>query len=100
MMRMFEEAGKMERENIKTQALYIASYVWGNDPDKSSGKSSPATTNTLDPIFPVFQSPEAYANMSKEDKEKLTEQMMAKHRQWVGEEKTKSSGNLKRFGVG
>ena len=39
---------------------------------------------------PLFGAPEDYAHMSEEEKEKLTQEMMAKHKDWV--EKKKPTG--------
>ena len=55
-------------------------------------KSSPSKTG--EPLkqpknqeLPIFQSPEAYANMSAEEKAKATEKMMGMHKQWAGQNK-------------
>lgn len=38
--------------------------------------------------LPIFQSPEAYAKMSQEEKDKLTKEMMNKHKVWSKQTKT------------
>ncbi len=49
-----------------------------NKPTKSSGELKQPKNQDL----PIFQSPDAYAGMSQEERDKLTEEMMKQHKVW------------------
>ena len=46
---------------------------------------------------PLFGAPEDYAHMSEEEKQKLTDEMMAKHKAWVDNKKS-TGGKACRIG--
>jgi len=90
---LYDYAMKFENEDKKFQAK-----IHGIDVDKESKKG---TTNHHDnhshsatqenvkedqqSPLPVFGDPSKYSNMSQEERDRLTERMMSKHKQWVGE---------------
>ena len=38
---LIDQKKKIETVNIKNLAVYVASYVWGNDPEKNTDRDGP-----------------------------------------------------------
>jgi hypothetical protein len=38
---LIDQKNEIEKARIKNQAIYIACYVWGNDPDKAEQNGGP-----------------------------------------------------------
>lgn len=90
---LFTHACEDVYNNTRTQAIFNSIAVWGKDPGEVSGMQKTKnkvtkieSSSTQPTIFPVFESVEKYKKMSPEEREKLTEEMMGKHKQWAGED--------------
>lgn len=57
---------------------------------KDDLKSQTSQSDSKEPVVPLFGNPEAYKNMSDQEKEDLTSQMINKHKSWSG---SKLKGN-------
>lgn len=75
---LYEEIQKVKESEFKLQAS-----MHGIDfKDDSTG----ATQSDVDSQkVPLFGDPEAYDNMSEQEKENLTQKMLGKHRTWSGD---------------
>jgi len=68
--------------------------VHGIDLDKELKKSNRETTEEKlekqqkQQDLPIFGDPDAYDNYSEEEKERITKEMMGKHKQWASGENT------------
>lgn len=71
-----------EITELKNHELEFQAAIHGA---KLESKPSRKVNSESDNISPIFQSPEAYANMSQEEKDKMTEKMMSMHKQWAGQ---------------
>jgi len=77
---LYEYAQKSKLEEWKFQCR-----MHGIDPDKQEGHStqSKATTSFQEsPEVPLFRDPSEYEHLSKEEKDRITHQMMGAHRKW------------------
>lgn len=92
--RMHEYIAEDEKAKNKFQAI-----IHGIDLDKASKKKG--DKKSLDEQekkqdLPIFRDPDSYDEMSQEERDRLTQKMMRKHRQWAhGTSKSlgKGSGN-------
>lgn len=90
---LFTHASEAEYNRLRTQALFNACAVGGQDPEvllQKVKKSSPTSHQSLpdqSTIFPVFEHPDKYKHLSQEEKESLTEKMMRKHKVWVNSDR-------------
>lgn len=78
---MFSNIQKIKYDDFKLQALLV-----GVDLDKEGKKNSPKKSKTIqeDPDVPIFGDPEEYKELSEKEKQKITDQMMGKHKSWAG----------------
>lgn len=77
-------------ENLKFQAL-LHGYDLDSQESSGSTKKQSKTTN-WDEVerkqsLPVFRDPSEYEEMSQEEKETLTKDMMKKHKTWASQRK-------------
>lgn len=90
---MFEHS--MERKHNENRFL---AGLQGIDLDKEMKKKGHRTqSESLDDQqqkqdLPLFKDPDEYDNMSQEERDKLTQQMMGKHKQWVQQGKNGIGG--------
>ena len=91
---LFTHASEAEYNRLRTQALFNACAVGGEDPEniiQRVKKSSPTSHQSLpdqSTVFPVFEHPDKYKDLSPEEKEAKTKEMMHKHKVWVQSERT------------
>lgn len=57
--------------------------VHGIDLSSSLGKGNKTKSEKPDQKIPLFGDPEEYKNLSKEERDKVTEKMMNKHKSWA-----------------
>jgi len=75
----------------KNQEYKFYAALQGFDLDKlSQNNSSDSTSDKLEEQqkqqdLPIFRDPDEYDNCSEEEKERMTKEMMGKHKQWVSE---------------
>ena len=74
---------KLAREYEFQAALHGTSLKGG----KKQRKKEPQSDNTK---VPLFSDPEEYTNISPEEREKMTQAMLGKHRSWAANPLTKS----------
>ena len=74
---------KLAREYEFQAALHGTSLKGG----KKQSKKEPQSDNTK---VPLFSDPEEYTNISPEEREKMTQAMLGKHRSWAANPLTKS----------
>ena len=80
----------MERESEKEyqRMKFIANIMGANIDDSESKNQNKDVQQDLDKKekeqdLPLFRDPSEYDEMSNEEREKLTNQMMSKHKKWV-----------------
>jgi len=85
-------AAEREIEHQKFQALIHGIDLDGekngtvnNNQDLHGAANDGASTNAQQSPLPLFQSPDKYENLSEEERERLTSEMMSKHKQWAGD---------------
>lgn len=81
---MFSNIQKIKYDDFKLKALLV-----GVDLDKEGRKNSPRKTiqetpDNLEQDIPIFGDPEKYKKLPEEEKQKITDQMMNKHKSWAG----------------
>jgi hypothetical protein len=78
---LFSNLQKIKQDDFKLQALLV-----GVDLDKETKKRPTKNSQTIqeDPDIPIFGDPEKYKEYSEEEKQKITDQMMQKHKSWAG----------------
>ncbi len=84
-MGLYEEIQRLKYEELKIQAALHGAKIQG--PAPMSDSSGPTEDNRSQDI-PVFKDPSEYDHLSDEEKNTLTDKMMAQHKMW-------SSGRLK-----
>jgi len=72
-------------EEEEVDMLKVHAMIHGIDPDKETTpgekeKDMPITKPGAEPMPMMFKDPKEYAHLSQEEKEKLTQEMMSKHR--------------------
>lgn len=84
----------MERESDReyNRMKFMANIMGAGIDDKPKNKKQDLDEAEKQQELPVFRDPSEYDNMSEEERKKLTEQMMSKHKSWVNQE---SLGNKK-----
>jgi hypothetical protein len=86
---LFTHASEAEYNRLRTQALFNACAVGGEDPEniiQRVKKSSPTSHQSLpnqSTVFPAFDHPDKYKDLSPEEKEVQTKRMMQAHKVWA-----------------
>lgn len=84
-MCLYEEIQQLKYKELKIQAALHGAKIKG--PTTVNSVIAPTADNVSQDV-PLFQDPSAYDHLSDEEKDILTDKMMAKHEMW-------SSGKLK-----
>lgn len=75
---LFSEIQKAKELDLRFQASLHGVEI------KDDLKPQNTQSDSKEPVIPLFGNPEAYENMSAQDREDLTSKMMNKHRSWSG----------------
>lgn len=78
---MVDEFVQLENEELKFHAS-INGVTLSDTP-----KEKEEAVNTSDAKVPLFGDPEAYTNLSEEEKQSITEKMKNKHQTWTSDMK-------------
>jgi len=74
---LYDEIQKAKEVEFRFQATIHGVEVDGV-------KSQTTQSDSKDPIVPLFGNPEAYTNMTDQEREDLTSKMLNKHKSWSG----------------
>jgi hypothetical protein len=90
---LFTHASEGEYNLLRTQSLFNACAAGGKDPEDLIGKKVKKTCSdghqslpNQSPRFPIFEHPDKYKDLSFEEKEAKTREMMSAHKAWANTE--------------
>ena len=78
---------KKNEMEAKHHEFEFHASIHGAKMKKQPSRSNEPLQQPKNQELPIFQSPEAYAKMTEEERAKATEKMMGMHKQWAGQNK-------------
>ena len=82
---LFKHSMEREADKEYNRMKFIANLIGADTGDEKKSKNNLEEAEKQQEL-PVFRDPNEYDNMSEEERKKLTEQMMSKHKKWVNNE--------------
>lgn len=80
---LYEHAEKRRLDEFKLLGKMLGAE-FSDDSEEETTKKKEITEDQNQGV-PLFKDPEDYKHMSKEERKKLTQDMMQKHRNWAGD---------------
>jgi hypothetical protein len=89
---LFTHAEDSVYNQYRTQAIFNGYAFAGKDPEEAlpdrarevkKGFVSKQSLPDQSPLFPVFEHPDKYKDVSQEERDALTEKMMTAHKWWA-----------------
>ena len=79
---MFNHIVEEKNNDLRFQAALRGIKLEDENKGNESYNNNPHS-QTQEPLVPLFKDPEAYSDMSSEEREELTQNMMKRHKNWV-----------------